>query len=480
MFLTYLRRELRQRARQAVFIALGLAVGIGLVLTVTSASTGVKTAQSKVLDSLYGVGTDITVTKTASPGSGGAPSIKFGGGTSSGSGSKQSIHDSFSKSSLSSMGYGTLKESYVDSIAKLAHVSSVSGALVLTETSVSGNLSASEGSGSGSGSAGGSAGGSISTSSTTVDGVDLSSTSTGVLSSATIVSGHTFTSSDKDSDVAVVSKSYAAGESLKVGSTVTVAGTKFTVIGIESGASAEVYIPLARAQALSDMKNEVNTIYVSADSSANISTVAKEISSAVPSSTVTTSASLAKEVTGSLSSASSLINSLGKWLSIAVLIAAFGLAGLMTMSAVSRRVREFGTLKAIGWPSGRVVRQILGESLVIGIIGGAAGVLLGFAGAEIINTISPPLSASTSSTSTGGTAGAFGGSGGGSGSGSGGPGGHLASAASDITVHLTASMTLGAIALAVVLAIAGGLIAGGLGGWRATRLSPADAFTSVT
>ena len=472
MFLTYLRRELRQRARQAVFIALGLAVGIGLVLTVTSASTGVKTAQSKVLDSLYGVGTDITVTKTASPGSGGAPSIKFGGGTSSGSGSKQSIHDSFSKASLSSMGYGTLKESYVDSIAKLAHVSSVSGALVLTETSVSGNLSASENSGSGSGSAGGS----ISTSTTTVDGVDLSSTSTGVLSSATIVSGHTFTSSDKDSDVALVSKSYATADSLKVGSTITVSGTKFTVIGIESGASAEIYIPLARAQALSGMKNEVNTIYVSADSSTNISAVAKEISSAAPGSTVTTSASLAKEVTGSLSSASTLINSLGKWLSIAVLIAAFGLAGLMTMSAVSRRVREFGTLKAIGWPSGRVVRQILGESLAIGIIGGVAGVVLGFAGAEIINAISPPLSASTSSASTG-TAGTFGGSG----TGSGAPGGgHLASAASDITVHLTASMTVGAIALAVVLAIAGGLIAGGLGGWRATRLSPADAFASVT
>jgi putative ABC transport system permease protein len=476
MFLTYLRRELRQRARQAVFIALGLAVGIGLVLTVTSASTGVKTAQSKVLDSLYGVGTDITVTKTASPGSGGAPSIKFGGGTSSGSGSKQSIHDSFSKASLSSMGYGTVKESYVDSIAKLAHVSAVSGALVLTETSVSGNLSASENSGSGSGSAGGS----ISTSTTTVDGVDLSSTSTGVLSSATIVSGHTFTSSDKDSDVALVSKSYATADSLKVGSTITVSGTKFTVIGIESGASAEIYIPLARAQALSGMKNEVNTIYVSADSSTNISAVAKEISSAAPGSTVTTSASLAKEVTGSLSSASTLINSLGKWLSIAVLIAAFGLAGLMTMSAVSRRVREFGTLKAIGWPSGRVVRQILGESLAIGIIGGVAGVVLGFAGAEIINAISPPLSASTSSVSTG-TAGTFGGSGTGSGSGSGGPGGgHLASAASDITVHLTASMTVGAIALAVVLAIAGGLIAGGLGGWRATRLSPADAFASVT
>ena len=53
-FITYLRRELRRRMRQATFIALGLAVGIGLVVTVTAASAGVKKAQSDVLKSLWG------------------------------------------------------------------------------------------------------------------------------------------------------------------------------------------------------------------------------------------------------------------------------------------------------------------------------------------------------------------------------------------------------------------------------------------
>ena len=38
---------------------------------------------------------------------------------------------------------------------------------------------------------------------------------------------------------------------------------------------------------------------------------------------MTTSSDLASEVTGSLSSASSLANNLGKWLAIAVLLAAF-------------------------------------------------------------------------------------------------------------------------------------------------------------
>ena len=58
----------------------------------------------------------------------------------------------------------------------------------------------------------------------------------------------------------------------------------------------------------------------------------------LPKATVTTSSSLASEVTGSLSSAASLANNLGKWLAIAVLIAAFLLASLLTM----RRCRAAG------------------------------------------------------------------------------------------------------------------------------------------
>ncbi|MFL6072065.1 MAG: hypothetical protein ACJ73S_01455 [Mycobacteriales bacterium] len=68
-FLTYLRRELRRRMRQAVVTAAGLALGIGLVLTVTAASSGVRDAQGRVLGALYGLGTDITVTPIVRPAS---------------------------------------------------------------------------------------------------------------------------------------------------------------------------------------------------------------------------------------------------------------------------------------------------------------------------------------------------------------------------------------------------------------------------
>src|SRR5205807_4695166 len=122
----------------------------------------------------------------------------------------------------------------------------------------------------------------------------------------------------------------------------------------------DVYIPLARAQALGSsagksLKHDVNTIYVTAASAADIPAVQAEIKKLLPGDTVTTAASLASQVTGSLASTAKLANDLGRWLSVVVLIAAFAVASLLTMAAVARRVREFGTLKALGWRSGRII-----------------------------------------------------------------------------------------------------------------------------
>jgi putative ABC transport system permease protein len=213
----------------------------------------------------------------------------------------------------------------------------------------------------------------------------------------------------------------------------------------------------------------VNTIYVTAASAADISAVQKEIAKLLPADTVTTASSLASQVTGSLSSTAKLANDLGKWLSVLVLIAAFAVASLLTMAAVSRRVREFGTLKALGWRSRRIVAQVMGESVALGIIGGAVGVGLGFAGAALITKIAPNLSA-TVPTATGEhlqTAG---------------PSGTQSSNPTinhTLLVPMHASVTPGVIAAAVVLAVAGGMLAGIFGSWRIGQLRPARALARV-
>ncbi|TDC10025.1 ABC transporter permease, partial [Streptomyces sp. 8K308] len=71
MILTYLRRELRRRRRTQLVVAAGLALGIALVIVVNAVSAGMQRAQDEVLRSLYGLGTDITVSRAfTAPGEG--------------------------------------------------------------------------------------------------------------------------------------------------------------------------------------------------------------------------------------------------------------------------------------------------------------------------------------------------------------------------------------------------------------------------
>ena len=387
-------------------------------------------------------------------------------------------------------------------------MAAAAGGLTLTDTRITGKIPAINVGGGGSGGFGGGGGGggsfrgSFTPTSFSVDGVDLASSAAGLgpLSLGKLTAGRTLTGTDNTANVALVDANYAKSSKISVGATVTIAKTSFKVVGVvsvpASATSFDFYIPLGRAQALAGMKNEVNTIYVAADSAANITTVSKSISTALPKSTVENSSDLASQLTGSVASASSLANNLGKWLAIAVLVAAFLLASLLTMSAVSRRVREFGTLKALGWNSRRVVGQVVGEAIAIGVVGGVVGVGLGFLGSALVGHLSPTLTASlgqTTGTATPGGARFFGpgggggfGSGGGFGGGGGGAGAGanrfraLNAAAQHTTqVHLSAPVTAAAIVAAVVLAIAGGLIAGGFGGWRAARLRPAAALARV-
>ncbi|MFJ9019116.1 ABC transporter permease [Streptomyces sp. NPDC102259] len=492
MFGIYLKRELGRRKKAALVIALGLALGIALVITVNSVSAGMTQAQDKVLQSLYGLGTDMTVTKART-----APTANSSGGPRFEFDAKGEDDDDTEQSSdrVSTQGGQVLKAALVTQVADQKGVAAAVGALTLNVTKVDGSFTqgkaqsssgtsgnSGQGGAPGGGSGGGSTaapqvqggGASFDVNSYAVAGVDVTNQDLGPLASSKISSGVTFTSAQANAKVAVVSKSYAKENSYKVGSTLTISSTKYKVIGIatpdSSDSTTDVYLPLKQAQTLGDAASQVTTIYVKATDSQQIDTVKATIQKNISGTTVTTSADLAETVSGSLSTASNLATSVGKWLSIAVLIAAFLVAALLTSSAVSRRVREFGTLKALGWPSRRVTRQVVGESMVNGLLGGALGIGLGLAAAYTVTAISPKLTAELGST----------GGGGGMGGGPGGGGPGQQSASNTMEIALSAPVSVTTIALAVGLAVAGGLIAGAMGGWRASRMRPADALRSVS
>jgi putative ABC transport system permease protein len=461
-FFAYLRRELRRRMRQTLLVAAGLAAGVGLVVTVTAAAAGVSAAEAAVLHSLYGAGTDITVT-TAPPATGG----------SAGNGMVSPGTTPQHKNELSVVpGVGVMNASAVALLSRLRGVAAAAGGLTLGDSVFDVPSAARVARGGGLGSV----------TSFTVDGVDLAHLGLGPFASAKIISGRAFTRTDSASDAAVVDAAYAAAHRLSPGSAVSVAGVSFTVIGLAGqapgGGAADVYIPLGRAQALagfqgtSGVAHQVDAIYVAATSAADVAAVQAGIARLLPSATVTSSGDLARRVSGSLASAASLATDLGRWLAAAVLVAAFAVASLLTTGSVTRRVGEIGTLKALGWKSRRIIAQILAEAAATGVLGAITGIAIGSGGAAVISALAPPLSATVAQnpgsappqgvTISGGTL-------------------HrvtLPNASRTVAVHMHAPVHPAAIAVAAALALAGALIAGSLAAWRATRLSPAEALTN--
>jgi ABC-type antimicrobial peptide transport system permease subunit len=61
---------------------------------------------------------------------------------------------------------------------------------------------------------------------------------------------------------------------------------------------------------------------------------------------------------------------------VALVIGGVGVMNTMLMS-VFERTHEFGVLRAIGWRAGRVLRMVLGESLLVSAAGGGIGIGLG-------------------------------------------------------------------------------------------------------
>jgi len=413
----YLCHELRCRIWQTLLIAVGLGLGAGLIMAAAAVTTAAAGAQAAVLRSLYGAGDDLTVTMPAS--------------------ARGGLRD---PGALLAGDLGQMPQAWVGAVSRLRHVAGAEGGLRLSYITepVSG-LPAS----------------------VTVDGTSPGRPGLGPLGAGTIVAGRGFAAADTNSAVAIADAGYAAQNRLTQGSRIDVAGTVFTVIGIvRQPTGADLYLPLARAQRLTRAADgaaftgQVNVIYVAAVTGAEVTAVQREISRLLPSATVASDAGLAEAVTGSVRNVASLAGDLGSWVTAAAFLAAAATAALLTGAAVTRRVRELGTLRALGWTASRIVGQIAGESAATGVIGAAIGVAAGLAAIAIIDTLTPALSAAAPQDGGLGYGGV-------------------------ITVRLTAHASPAVIAAGVIAAVGGSLLAGAFSAWRAARLGPADAFSRI-
>jgi putative ABC transport system permease protein len=187
-----------------------------------------------------------------------------------------------------------------------------------------------------------------------------------------------------------------------VGDPVRVGRRTFTVAGVyHSGDHFEdlgFVLPLRTVESLAHRPGEITTVGVVVHLGSNASAVARRIEKHHPGTVAVTEPGQAIKVDTS----SRLIVSTGWIVSIlALIVGGIGVTNTMAMS-VFERIREIGTLRAVGWRTERIAAMIVCEALVICLFALGIGCALGVLAAEafvahsaLSDLISPAFTAGT-------------------------------------------------------------------------------------
>lgn len=207
--------------------------------------------------------------------------------------------------------------------------------------------------------------------------------------------GRALTSADQGS--VVVGSDLVKKLSARVGGSVTVRGEQFKVVGILdktlTAPDSSVWMTLPDAQRMFaqdlpelvrsqvNQQDLVTSFVVYPITGTDPEQLAATINQAVSGVKATGPSAFQEEIANSTKILNAILYGIAL---ISLIVGGLSVINTMTMS-VSERTREIGVRKAIGASDGQIVRQFLAEAAVIGFIGGASGLILGWAAALIAN-----------------------------------------------------------------------------------------------
>jgi len=174
----------------------------------------------------------------------------------------------------------------------------------------------------------------------------------------------------------LLGKTAAKNFKKQVGDNYKIQEASFKIVGIyETGQGVEemgAVIALNEAQDIFKKPRQVTYYQLKVSRPEMINGVIKEIERRQPKLAASRSANYMDD-----QQETQMMRAMGWFISLlAVLGGGLGMMNTMLMS-VFERTREIGVLRALGWRRGRILRMILGEALLLCIVGGAFGIGLG-------------------------------------------------------------------------------------------------------
>ena len=176
----------------------------------------------------------------------------------------------------------------------------------------------------------------------------------------------------------LVGKQAAESLKLKVGDALPLSGGTFRIVGIyETGSGFEdaaAVAALPDVQNLLQKKRQVGAVQIQLKDERQIDRVRERITKTFPTLNLTKSSQAADQ-----QQVVTMIQGLAWGISmLAVVIGGIGMTNTVMMS-VFERTREIGTLRALGWRRRRVLIMVMGESTLLGVVGGVIGCAIGAA-----------------------------------------------------------------------------------------------------
>ena len=188
-------------------------------------------------------------------------------------------------------------------------------------------------------------------------------------------------------DEAIADDIIAQTRHLKVGSQITLLDHAFTVCGIVAhGKGARYFIPIRTAQEIAGAEKRVSMFYVR--SKGDTEAARAQILKLLPEYSVR---SLAEYVTLMTSSNLPQLRPFTRTMVALGIVVSFLVVLLNMHTMVLERTREVGILKALGFSRLDIVRMLLGETLILTLMGTGLGIALTFLTQAILKQTNPGL-----------------------------------------------------------------------------------------